>query len=218
MANYKTERIPAAPYCDSPALTRLRPTQQTVTYLKADARKPAMKAPPSTATLPPFSKPAPSIISLACSESNNAARNIRGLRHTECVRHTAVKRQTTPGTSLSSRKCQGKRTWSFDASMPMFSDMARTTVGAAPRKRPPMPSSLTILQCTGANHRVPKLIAPSLHTRGNGVSKCCSRLQDVRNQPDESVTYALVVTTLLHRQCRISLGRGSTTIFCTWVG
>ena len=34
--------------------------------------------------------------------------------------------------------------WSLDASMPMFSAMALTTVGPAPTKRPPTPSSLTM--------------------------------------------------------------------------
>lgn len=32
------------------------------------------------------------------------------------------------------------RAWSLEASMPMFRAMARTTVGPAPVKRPPMPS------------------------------------------------------------------------------
>lgn len=47
--------------------------------------------------------------------------------------------------------------------MPMFSDMARTTVGAAPRNRPPTPSSFTILRWTAnesVNHTVRRKAGP----------------------------------------------------------
>ena len=51
------------------------------------------------------------------------------------------------------------RAWSLDASMPILSAMARTTVGAAPVKRPPTPSSFTTLRqskvneaCQGPKH------------------------------------------------------------------
>lgn len=37
-----------------------------------------------------------------------------------------------------------QRTWSLDASMPMLSAQARTTVGPAPVNRPFMPSSFTM--------------------------------------------------------------------------
>jgi hypothetical protein len=45
-------------------------------------------------------------------------------------------------------------TWSLEASMPMFSAIARTTVGPAPVNSPAAPSSFTILRTEYRDLRV----------------------------------------------------------------
>ena len=55
-------------------------------------------------------------------------------------------------------------TWSLVASMPMLRDMARVTVGVAPRKRPLTPSSFTILHHTNMMERQEQSIMSSNHT------------------------------------------------------
>ncbi len=60
-----------------------------------------------------------------------------------CRRSEAVRLPCKAGDQCSVSAVQ--HTWSLDASMPMLSAMARTTVGPAPVKRPPTPSSRTIL-------------------------------------------------------------------------
>jgi hypothetical protein len=87
--------------------------------------------------------------------------------------------------------------------MPMFSAMARTTVGPAPLNSPIAPSSFTILTCKSAAHR--------LHDCG--CSWCFDSSSHPMLRPEQANCWQNgsldTAHVELHRMCELEEARGS---------